>query len=180
MRLSLSLPPAGRSVLLVLAVASAGCSSPIVARVAPSLATGPQPYFVRVADALTSPTLTEPMRVAPRLFSAFQLTEACREPVRVARLEAPARDLDLRVGDRLALSTLRVVAVNDANVAVAGVPVTIEAEERNPPVVVLRSDDPDLDQGRLHLVNAGTLRVRVRTVCAAVNQELTITGQILP
>jgi hypothetical protein len=158
------------SLLVLVAVGAAAwvhCASPAAAQARRS-------HYVRVADALTAATLAEPMRVAPRMFSPYPLSEACRRPARIDRLEAPSRTIEMRAGDRLALASLRVVAVSDANAAVAGVPVAIEAEERDPSPVLLRSDDPDLNEGRLHAVSAGTFRLRIRTLCAAVNAAFTI------
>ncbi len=94
---------------------------------------------MRIAEGLTSPSLTETMQIAPRMFGPFQLAEACQTPRRIARLETPSRTLDLRVGDPLTLNTLRVVAVSDGGQAFPGVPVVIEAEEVNPPAVRLAS-----------------------------------------
>ncbi len=135
-------------------------------------------YYVRVAEGLTSPSLNEAMSVAPRMFAADELARECQETRRTARLEAPARTLDLRVGDRLTLSTLRVVAVSAANVAVPRVPVVIEAEERNPPIVQLRSDDPDLNAGRLVMVGRGRFRLRIRTMCTSSPAEMIITAVV--
>ena len=137
-------------------------------------------YYVRVAEGLTSPSLTETMQVAPRMFGASDLTEACQSPQRIARLEAPTRTVELRVGDRLALNTLRVVAVGEAGAAVADVPVAIEVEELSPPVMQLRSDDPDLNAGRLLSVGSGRVRMRVRTLCTSTPAELNITARVGP
>lgn len=172
-------PPAA-ALLLIAAAAVTGCNSPLLGKVAPALSTAPRSYFVHIAEALTSPTMTETMRVAPRMFSAYQVSEACRVPRRIQRLEAPARNVSLRVGERLTLSTLRVVAVSDGNLAVPDVAIVLEAEELNPPVIELRSDDADLAQGRLKTVGSGTFHIRVRTLCAATNAELTITGVVTP
>ena len=169
-----------RVLLFVLAAAgAAGCASPTLARVAPALSTAPQPFFVTIAEGLTSPSLTEAMRVAPRMFSAPQLSTACQTQLRIARLETAARSVDLRVGDRLALDTLRIVAINDASVAVPDVPVAIEVEETSPPVVSLRSDDPDLNAGRLLTVGPGSFRMRVRTICVNSPAEIRITGRVV-
>ena len=165
---------------LLAAACAAGCGSRTLARVAPALATGPQPFYVTIAEGLTSPSLTEAMRVGPRMFSAYQLDTACRTPLRIARLETAGRSFDLQVGERLALDMLRIVAVNDANVAVPDVPVAIEVEETSPPVVRLRSDDPDLDAGRLLTVGPGTFRIRVRTICVNTPAEIRITGRVAP
>jgi hypothetical protein len=135
-------------------------------------------YYVRVAEGFASPSLTETMQVAPRMFGASDLAQACQSPQRVARLEGPIRTVELRVGERLALNTLRVVAVGEAGAALTGVPVVIEVEDLNPPLVQLRSDDPDLDAGRLLPVNSGTFRMRVRTLCTATPAELIIIGRV--
>jgi hypothetical protein len=137
-------------------------------------------YYVRVAEGLTSPSLTETMQVAPRMFGASDLTRACQLPRRIARLEAPTRTVELRVGERLALNTLRVVAVGDAGTAVTDVPVVIEVEELSPPVMQLRSDDPDLNAGRLLSVGSGTVRMRVRTLCTSTSAELNLTARVTP
>lgn len=136
----------------------------------------PSPYYVLVAEALSAPTLNEGMRVT-RMFSGFQLTEACRTIRPVARLETPFRSLGFRVGERFPLSALNVVAVNAANLAVRDVPVAIEAEEMSPPVVQLRSDDPYLAQGRLNVIAEGTFRIRVRTICGTPPVETVITAR---
>ena len=137
-------------------------------------------YYVRVAEGLTAPSLTETMQVAPRMFGASDLTSACQSPRRIARLEAPTRTLELRVGDRLALNTLRVVAVEETGTAVTDVPVAIEVEELNPPVMQLHSDDPDLNAGRLLSVGSGTARLRVRALCTSTPVELDITARVAP
>jgi hypothetical protein len=157
-------PPANLLVLVCMAMAAACAKT----------------SYVRVAEGLTSPSLTEAMQVAPRMFGASDLTKACQSPRRIARLEAPARDLDLRVGDRLALNTLRVVAIGEAGAALTDVPVVIEVEELNPPLVQLRSDDPDLNAGRLLSVGSGTFRMRVRTLCTSTPAELNMIARVVP
>ena len=137
-------------------------------------------YYVRVAEGLTSPSLTEAMQVAPRMFGAPDLTRVCQSPRRIARLEAPARTVELRVGERLTLNTLRVVAVGDAGTVLTEVPVGIEVEELNPPLVQLRSDDPDLNAGRLLSVGPGIVRMRVRALCTSTPAELNLTARIAP
>ena len=151
----------------------------VLACIATSVSCAKGPY-VRVAEGLTSPSLTEAMQVAPRMFGASDLTRACQSPRRIARLEAPARALELRVGDRLALNTLRVVAIGEAGAALSDVPVVIEVEELNPPLVQLRSDDPDLNAGRLLSVGSGTFRMRVRALCTSTPAELNMTARVAP
>lgn len=136
--------------------------------------------YVRIAEALTSPTAAEPLRVFPRGFAPSQLVEACREPRSVARLETVVRTLDLQVGERFALSGLTVVAVNFANVAMEDVPIVIEVQDFVPPVFQLRSDDPELNQGRLYSLNSGFVRLRISTLCSGPGVEATIPVRVLP
>ena len=138
------------------------------------------PYFVVVAEGLTSATITDGIRVAPRAFTASQLVEACRDPRVVDRLEVAPNPLEMREDGRYALNSLSVVAVNGADVAMAGVPIVLEAEEVNPPVVQLRSDDPDLNVGRLHAVRTGFFQMRIRTMCGAPHAERIILGRVTP
>jgi hypothetical protein len=112
-------------------------------------------YFVQLAEGLTSATLTEGIRVAPRMFAASQLVEACKDPRVVDRLEVAPGRLDMEPDGRYALNSLSVVAVNAADLAMTNIPIVLEAEEISPPVVELRSDDPDLNAGRLHAVRTG-------------------------
>ncbi len=143
-------------------------------------ASTPDRYYVQVAEGLTSPSLTEGIRVAPRRFAASQLVEACKDPLVVARLEVAPNPLELREDGRYELSSLSVVAVNAADVAMSPMPIVLEVEERSPPVVQLRSDDPDLNAGRLHVVRAGEFRMRVRTMCGTPHVEVMIRGLVTP
>lgn len=138
------------------------------------------PYFVRVAEGLTAPTLGEGIRVAPRMFSAAELVRACRDPRRIARLETSSPSLELQIGERFPLATLSVVAVNGADLAVPGVAIAIEAEEGDPQVLQLRSDDPDVNQGRIYALNSGRFRMRIRTMCGTPGAETTIHGRAVP
>lgn len=142
--------------------------------------TPPDLFFVSVAEGLTSATFTEGIRVAPRGFTSSQLVEACRDPRVVDRLEVAPDQLEMRADGRYELNSISVVAVNGADVAMAGVPIVIEAEEVSPAVVVLRSDDPDLNVGRLRAVRAGYFRMRFRTMCGAPHAERIILGRVSP
>ena len=132
--------------------------------------------YIRVAEALSSPSLTEGLTVVPRMFTAPQLVTVCRDAAPVARLRVSPATVQLTRGVRYALGSLSVVAVDAADVAVPGTPLTLEAEETEPPVLVLRSDDPDLDAGRLHALAPGRFRMRVRTICGFRPVEAVIDG----
>jgi hypothetical protein len=135
---------------------------------------------VRIAEGLSSPTLAEGIRVAGRMFSAYELMRACRDPRSVARLETATTSLDLQVGERFPLGSLSIVAVNFADAAMLAVPIAIEAEDRSPPVLQLRSDNPDLNQGQLYSLNSGAFRLRIRTLCGTPGAEATISGRVAP
>ena len=136
--------------------------------------------FVPIAEALSSPTLAEGLDVAPRMFSAPDVLRACQNPRSVARLVTATRSLQLQVGERVPLNTLSVVAVDDGGVALRNVPLVIEAEDASPPVLQLRSDDPDLNQGVLSSLNSGRFRLRIRTLCGAESVETTIRVVVEP
>ena len=131
-------------------------------------------YFVQIAEGLTSPTITEGIRVAPRMFSAPALVDACKEIKIVERLEVAPQTLELAVGTRYSLNTLTVVAVNGADIAVPGLPIVLEVEDTEPPVLQVRSDDPDLNAGRILAVAAGEFRMRVRTMCGTPYAETVV------
>jgi hypothetical protein len=164
------------AIMLVAVAFCAGCGSR-----APQESRAPQkPYFVPIAEGLTSPTLAENIRVAPRMFSAPELVKVCGDPRTVARLETVAGTLGLQVGERFALSSLRIVAVNAADEAMLAAPIAIEAEDASPPVLQLRSDNPELQKGQLYPLNAGRFRLRIRTLCGTPGAETTIVGRADP
>lgn len=154
--------------VVVILLGASGCAST------------PPRYYVQVAEGLTSPSVTEGIRVAPRRFTASQLVEACQDPLVVARLVVAPNPLELREGGRYELNTLSVVAINDADVAMSPMPIVLEVEESNPPVAQLRSDDPDLNAGRLHVLRAGEFRMRVRTMCGTPHAEVMVLGRVTP
>ena len=149
-----------RAALVALAVTSIGCAS--------------TRHYVQIAEGLSSPSITEGIRVAPRMFSAPQLVEACRTAVPVARLKVEPSELILTAGNLYQLSSITVVAVDAADIAVPDVPIILEAEDTNPPVLRLRSDDPDLDEGRIRVLGPGKFRMRIRTTCGLPQAETVV------
>src|SRR5688572_18946529 len=124
-------------IVLVAATVLGGCASRT-----PQQPTAPQQrYYVPIAEGLTSLTLAEGIRLAGRMFPAYELMRACRDPRSVARLETATKSLDLQVGERFPLGSLSIVAVNFADAAMPAVPIAIEADDFSPPVLQLRSDN---------------------------------------
>ena len=137
-------------------------------------------HYVQIAEGLSSPSLTEGIRVAPRMFSAPQLVEACRTAVPVSRLKVAPPTLELVQGNLYQLSSITVVAVNAADIAVPGIPIVLEAEDTNPPVLRLRSDDLDLDAGRIRVIGPGRFRMRIRTTCGLPQTETIVEAHVAP
>ena len=139
-----------------------------------------RPHYVQIAEALTAPSLSDGVVVAPRTFTPVDLTAACRGATPVARLVVEPPTLQLVQGSRVPLDTLSIVAVNAADIAIPRQPVVVEAEDAAPPVVEVRSDGEDVNAGRLHAVGEGTFRLRVRTLCGTRSVEKIITGIVGP
>ena len=136
-------------------------------------------YYVQVGEAITAATLTEGIRVSPRMFTANDLVAACRETRPVARLEIVPAAIELPVDGRFPLNRISIVAVNIEGVAIVpGVPIVLETQDASPPVVSLRSDDPDFNAGVLHVVRPGNFRVRARTICGAPFADATVYGTV--
>jgi hypothetical protein len=137
-------------------------------------------HYVRVAEALTVPTLSDTIRASHELTDAERV-RACQQPVRVARLEVSPSRLEMMTGGRYELSSLSIVAIDEAGVSVPRVPIVLEAEETVPSRVQLRSEDPDLADGRLVAVEPGKFHVRIRTICPVGEAaEKVITGRVRP
>jgi hypothetical protein len=161
----------------VLAVLACGTLVPGCASWDPLLL-GRARHYVPIAEGLTAATLLEGTRVAPRMFTAPELVQACGAARPVMRLRVAPDRLDLGVDERFPLARLSVVAINGADLVVPAVPVVFEAEDVLPAVLQLRSDDPDLNEGRIHSVAAGRFRIRVRTLCGTAGAEAAIRGSV--
>jgi hypothetical protein len=140
----------------------------------------PQRHYVQVADAVSSPTLTEGIQVTPRMFTLNELQHACVDSQPVARLQVVPVELELRPNGRYQFNTLAVVAINESNQAVPGIPLMLEVEEAVPPVVEVRSDDPDIDAGLLRATRVGRFRLRIRTLCNLSRVETVIRARVIP
>jgi hypothetical protein len=159
-------------------VVTSGCARERALRFV-GLSLSPDRYYVQVAEAITAATLTEGIRVSPRMFTPNDLINACRQPRSVARLEVVPSVLDLAVDGRYPLNRISVVAINPQGVAIVpGVPIVLEAQDITPPIVLLRSDDPDISAGVLHAVRPGTFHLRARMICGTQTVEVTVRGNV--
>jgi len=157
----------------------AAVASLIVAIVPGCAARSPRAY-VRVAEGLTSAHLNEAIYVALPRLEPDQVRRGCQDVTRIVRLGTPSTRMQMQVGERFALAGLSVIAVDEADITVAGVPFAIEAEDRTPPVLELRRDDADLGRGVLRPLNAGQFLVRIYMLCAVPGAETIIDVKVVP
>lgn len=137
-------------------------------------------HFVPIAEGLTAETQSDAVRLAPRRLSAPDLVRACATVRPVDRLRVVPDVVTLAVDERFPLTRVSVVAINSADIVVPAVPIVFEAEETSPAVIALRSDDPDVNEGRVHATAPGRFRLRVRTICGTVGAERMIRGRVTP
>ena len=137
--------------------------------------------YIRVAEALTSATMNEAIQIAvPRLDPAV-ISQGCRLVARrIVRLATPSLSMQMQIGEQFRLSGLSIVAVDDANLVVSGVPLAIEALDQTPPVLQLRTNDPDLGRGWLRPVNTGEFLVRTYTLCGVPGAEAIFNVKVVP
>lgn len=137
--------------------------------------------YIRVAEALTAATMNEAIRIAvPRLDPAV-IDQGCRLAARrIVRLAAPSLNMQMLIGEQFMLSGLAIVAVDDTDLVVSGVPLAIEALDQSPPVLQLRTGDPDLGRGWLRPVNTGEFLLRTYTLCGVPGAEAIFNVKVVP
>ena len=140
----------------------------------------PERAYLRVAEGLTSTHLDEAIHLALPRLGADLLRQGCPAPRRIVRLATPSTAIQMQIGDAFALRGLSVIAVDDANVTVPGVPLAIEAQDQYPPVLQLRTDDPDLGRGTLRPLSTGDFTLRIYTLCGAPGAETILDVKVVP
>jgi hypothetical protein len=155
-------------IAVVLIVIAAGCA-----------ARSPRAY-VRVAEGLTSSHLNEAIYLELPRLDPDRLRQGCRNLRRIVRLGTPNNLMEMQIGQPFWLGGLSIIAVDDADVTVSGVPFAIEALDQAPPVLQLRVDDADLGRGILRPLNAGEFLVRAYTLCGIPGAETIINVKVVP
>jgi hypothetical protein len=117
--------------------------------------------FGTVAEAYTSPDAGTGVNAALRLFPVPD--NVCATAPRPAALHAPADSIELQVGQPFPLNRIVIVARDEAGAVVARVPIAIEVERSEPPLVNTQSDA--MPENHLHPVRHGAFRLRARTIC---------------
>jgi hypothetical protein len=125
-----------------------------------------EPEFDHLAEGFTSAGTEEGIVAAQRMFSAPDFPEICPSLPAPARLAVVAPNpLRLVRGQWFTYDRLVVVAVDDSGTILPPVPITIEIEPVEPPVLALghyMTGDPD---GQVLPVRAGAFHFRFRTIC---------------
>jgi hypothetical protein len=158
--------------VVIVALAAAGCSA--------RRTSSTENAYVHVAEAISASQLNEAIRVTVPRLQGEEIRQACRNLRRVVRLSTPSVNMQMQLGERLALGGLSVVAVDDADVVVPGVPLAIEAEDQSPPVLLLTADDPDRARGLLFTINTGDFKLRTYTLCGMPGAEAVIDVKVVP
>lgn len=119
--------------------------------------------FVTIAEGMTSTSPQEGIRVGYRMFTAPDLQAACTNSKQPASLFFRNASLLLRIGRRFHLGQLVVLAVNGSGQILPPVPIALDAELKDPPLLDLKSDS--LSDTSILPLASGRLRLRARTVC---------------
>ena len=121
------------------------------------------PGFGTVAEGNTSPNRTSGMDVVFRMFSVPTFSKTCQESRQPSRLESPNKSVALYLGEWFPLHRLIIVGVDQTDHVLRPVPISLEVEVTNPPLLNLRSDR--ISNARLLPIRTGTFRLRARTIC---------------
>jgi hypothetical protein len=133
--------------------------------------------FGHLAEGLTAPRRGEPIQAGYRMFSAPDVADRCRQAnaTRTSRLEATVPRVELRVGAPFPLQQLSLVAINGDGLVLPVVPIAIESEIGSR-ILDTRADR--IAEGAVTPLRAGTVLLRVRTVCEGPGAELFIVATV--
>jgi len=120
--------------------------------------------FGTIAEAFTSETQHRGIEVAYRMFSAPDLGRICAKSERPSKLVPQKVPITLRVGEWFPLGRVVIVAADASGRQLQPVPIMLEVEEKEPPLLNLRSDM--IAEARVLPVRAGSFRFRARTICS--------------
>jgi len=125
---------------------------------------GESSVFVTIAEGFSSETQQRGIEVAYGMFSAPDLGRICSKSERPSRLVAKKVPIALRVGEWFPLDHVVIVAMDETGKQLQPVPIMFEVEEREPPLLNLRSDM--IAEARVLPVRAGSFRFLARTICS--------------
>jgi hypothetical protein len=133
----------------------------VLARIHEYAATMDDLRFGHVAEGYTSRDEATGANVAPRMFSAPD--NICANAPRPAALHVPPDRIELEVGKAYPINRLVIVGRDEAGAVLRDVPIAIEVEIVEPPLLNRQSDA--MPENHLHPVRSGVVRIRVRTIC---------------
>ncbi len=147
--------------------------------VIPVLAQAPVlPGFWNAGEGFTSPNRTTGIDAAYRVFSVPTFGNTCKESKRPNRLASPDRLVALRVGEWFPLHRLIIVAEDRTGRVLRPLPISIEVEDQDPPLINGRSDM--ISDGRLLPIRTGKFRFRARTICQGTSADVFIQAVVRP
>ena|ERR1700680_315879 len=136
------------------------------------------PDFGTVGEGFTSPSRSAGIDAAYRMFSLSTFATTCKESKRPSRLASPNEAVTLRVGEWFPLHRLIIVGVDRTSPVLRPLPIMLEVEATNPPLLNQRTDM--ISDGRLLPIRTGRFRFRARTICEGTSAEIFIQAVVRP
>jgi len=143
---------------------------------APAGASVQEESYAIAAEGLTSAGEQRGIKAAYRMWALPDFDAVCAAAPKPSTLDARQPAVALKVGERFPLTRLVIIARDAAGRALAPVPIAIEVEAVDPPLLNLRSDARA--EGKLQVLRRGSFRFRVRTTCEGVSVSTLIPATI--
>ena len=128
--------------------------------------------FGTIAEALTSETQQQGIKVGYRMFSLPTFEETCAKSKQPAKLIARKAPVTLYVGEWFSLDRLVILAMDASGQQLDPVPISLEVEGKGPPLLNLQSDM--IAEARVLPIRAGRFRFRARAICHDISAEVLI------
>jgi hypothetical protein len=129
-----------------------------------------KPHFGHVGEGFTSRDRTTGIEAGYRMFTAPTIHKMCAESGKPHRLISTDDSVVLRAGAWFDLRRLIIVGVDQKGSVVRPAPISIEVEDKEPPLLNLQSDM--ISDGRLMAIRPGKFQFRARTICEEVSAEV--------
>lgn len=140
----------------------------LLARIREYTATMDDFRFGHVAEGYTSRDEATGADVAPRMFSAPD--SVCANAPRPAALHVPSDRIELQVGKPYPINRLVIVGRDEAGAVLRDVPIAIEVEIVEPPLLNTQSNA--MPENHLHPLRSGAFRIRARAICTDTSIQI--------
>ena len=137
------------------------------------------PGFGTVGEGFTSPNRATGINADYRMFSLSTFDKTCKASKRPFRLASPNQVVTLRVGEWFPLHRLIVVGMDRKGRVLRPLPIMLEVEDQNPPLLNLRTDMISDGRGLLP-IRTGRFRFRARTICDGTSADVFIQAVVGP